>query len=294
MARNDERRSALADAGIRVLAEQGARGLTHRAVDEAAVTPRGTASNYFATRDDLIAALVDRIGQRLTPPPAVSPENESPGERTAGDRRRFATYLRDVVRRLSTDPHVALALFELRLESTRRPGVAATLQAWRQQAFDADVTFNQAADLPGGRAEIALFHHAIDGLMLDHLTTPLDTGLTTDEALDTFVERLLPNRPEVVCLCGSMRFADQMRLHARGMTREGFIVLAPEELGSDDVLTEELKAELDELHRRKIDSADRVVVVNPGGYIGDSTASEIAHARALGKPISFTHPRDGE
>ena len=57
MVRNDERRSALADAGIRVLADEGARGLTHRAVDAAAGTPRGTASNYFPSRDELIAAL---------------------------------------------------------------------------------------------------------------------------------------------------------------------------------------------------------------------------------------------
>lgn len=80
MARNNERRSALADAGIRVLAEEGARGLTHRAVDAAAGTPRGTASNYFPTRDDLISALVDRIGERLTPDPEVvaAPDTRPP------------------------------------------------------------------------------------------------------------------------------------------------------------------------------------------------------------------------
>ncbi|WP_203568769.1 TetR/AcrR family transcriptional regulator [Aestuariimicrobium ganziense] len=188
MARNEERRSVLADAGIRVLAEEGARGLTHRAVDAAAGVPRGTASNYFPTRDDLIAALVDRIGVRLTPDPdaIASVESRSP------DRSRFADYLRDVVRRLSADPHVSLALFELRLESARRPAVARTLGAWRQRAFDDDVEFNDRAGLPGGRTEIALLHHAIDGLMLDRLTVPLDTGLTTDDAVTALVERILP------------------------------------------------------------------------------------------------------
>lgn len=185
MARNDERRSALADAGIRVLATEGARGLTHRAVDAEAGTPRGTASNYFPTRDDLISALVARIGERLAPEPDPSRDAPSP------DRALFADYLRDVVRRLRSDPHVSLALFELRLEAARRPAVAATLGAWRQRAFQEDVAFNDDAGLPGGRTEIALFHYAIDGLMLDHLTAPLDTGLSVDAAVTEFVDRIL-------------------------------------------------------------------------------------------------------
>jgi hypothetical protein len=45
------------------------------------------------------------------------------------------------------------------------------------------------------------------------------------------------------------------------------------------------------LHRHKIDLADRVVVVNPGGYVGESTAAEIAYARAAGKRVDFTEPQ---
>jgi AcrR family transcriptional regulator len=187
MVRNNERRSMLADAGISVLAEEGARGLTHRAVDAAAGTPRGTASNYFPTRDDLVTALVERIEERLTPDPEAIP---SLAHRTP-DPALFGDYLRDVVRRLSVDPHVSLALFELRLEAARRPAIAATLGAWRQRAFEKDVEFNDGAGLPGGRTEIALFHYAIDGLMLDHLTAPLDTGLSVDAAIDEFVRRML-------------------------------------------------------------------------------------------------------
>ncbi|RKW70851.1 TetR/AcrR family transcriptional regulator [Galactobacter caseinivorans] len=191
MARNDGRRSTLADAGIRVLAESGARGLTHRAVDAAAGTPRGTASNYFPTRDELIAALVDRISERLTPDPAtVAARSQQPA-----DRATFTEYLRDLVGRLSTDPHVPIALFELRLEASRRPAVAAVLGAWRQRAFEEDVAFNERAGLPGGRTEIALLHYAIDGLMLDRLTIPLETGLPTDEAVNQLVARLLADSP---------------------------------------------------------------------------------------------------
>lgn len=187
MVRNDDRRAVLADAGIRVLAESGARGLTHRAVDAAAQTPRGTASNYFSSREDLVAALVERIAERLTPDPAIlaARSHQSP------DRETFTHYLRDLISRLSADPHLSIALFELRLEASRRPSVARVLGAWRQGAFEADVAFNEGAGLPGGRSEIALFHYAIDGLMLDALTIPLDTGLTTDEAVELLATRLL-------------------------------------------------------------------------------------------------------
>jgi hypothetical protein len=95
-------------------------------------------------------------------------------------------------------------------------------------------------------------------------------------------------RPEIVCICGSMRFVDEMRAANRDLTLAGVIVVAPGEAGV--VITDEQKAALDALHQRKIDLADRVLVVNPGGYVGESTSREIAYAQATGKPISFTHP----
>ena len=64
------------------------------------------------------------------------------------------------------------------------------------------------------------------------------------------------------------------------------------ETGEPDTpdFTNEQKTALDALHLRRIDLADRVLVVNPGGYIGESTSREIAYARATGKPISYTDP----
>jgi hypothetical protein len=56
------------------------------------------------------------------------------------------------------------------------------------------------------------------------------------------------------------------------------------------LITSEQKTALDALHLRKIDLADRVLVVNPGGYIGESTSREIEYAHATGKPVSFTDP----
>ena len=79
-----------------------------------------------------------------------------------------------------------------------------------------------------------------------------------------------------------------MREANRTLTLSGIIVLAPGEMNG--TISEDEKAVLDALHFRKIELADRVLVVNPGGYMGESTNREIAYARASGKPVSFTHP----
>jgi hypothetical protein len=99
-----------------------------------------------------------------------------------------------------------------------------------------------------------------------------------------------------VCICGSARFADEMYAANRDLTLAGVIVVAPgvfpraEDHDANESVTNEQKTALGVLHLRKIDLADRVLVVNPGGYIGESTSKEIAYARATGKPISFTDP----
>ncbi|OAN43455.1 TetR/AcrR family transcriptional regulator [Microbacterium sp. H83] len=187
MAKNDIRRRAIADAGLRVLAAEGTRGLTHRAIDLAAGIPVGTTSNYFRSRDALVEGLVERIGERLAP----TEEDRRRRSTSLPSRELFADYVRDIVRRLSEDRDVTIALFELRLESSRRPEVAALLGAWQRAGFDADVAFNASAGLPGGRREIALFHYAVDGLLLDRLTTPIDPDRSTDDIIDDLVDGLL-------------------------------------------------------------------------------------------------------
>jgi hypothetical protein len=103
--------------------------------------------------------------------------------------------------------------------------------------------------------------------------------------------------PPIVALCGSTRHWDALAEANLYETAAGRIVLAPgcnmkqpHPLWEDPARAERLKQQLDELHRRKIDLADEVLIVNPGGYIGDSTRSEIEYASSLGKPIRYTHP----
>jgi hypothetical protein len=104
------------------------------------------------------------------------------------------------------------------------------------------------------------------------------------------------NRPKIVVLCGSTRFYEQYQQSNYNETMAGRIVLSVgfyphakaehghgEGVGHDSIE----KVELDKLHKRKIDLADEVLVLNVGGYIGDSTRSEVMYAIYRGKPIRW-------
>ncbi|WP_321163933.1 hypothetical protein [Microbacterium sp. Root280D1] len=82
-----------------------------------------------------------------------------------------------------------------------------------------------------------------------------------------------------------------MRAVSQSLTLDGVIVLMPGEF--DTPITDEQKAALGELHLRRIDLADRVVVVNRGEQFGESTLREIAYAEAAGKPVTFAGPAWG-
>jgi hypothetical protein len=95
-------------------------------------------------------------------------------------------------------------------------------------------------------------------------------------------------RPTVVCLCGSTRFRE---LYARAFYDEehaGRVVLSVPCYKDDPCckLPEE-QARLDALHRAKIELADEIYVINPGGYIGESTRAEIGYAIAKGKGVRY-------
>lgn len=100
-------------------------------------------------------------------------------------------------------------------------------------------------------------------------------------------------RPKIVCLCGSGRFKDVFEQAEFTETLAGKIVLTIECNTKDVARTEGLssyKPMLDELHLRKIDLADEVLILNVGKYIGDSTKREIDYAQKLGKVIRYLEP----
>jgi hypothetical protein len=101
--------------------------------------------------------------------------------------------------------------------------------------------------------------------------------------------------PEIVCLCGSTRFWKTFRDIGLKLTLQGKIVLSIGICAPDSKILAHpnsphgklQKRRLDELHKRKIDLSDAVMILNVGGYIGESTKSEIEYAKAHGKQIRY-------
>jgi len=95
---------------------------------------------------------------------------------------------------------------------------------------------------------------------------------------------------KVITLCGSTRFKDAFLQEQKRLTLEGNIVISVGlfgHSGDDEVWTEGTKAMLDDMHKRKIDMADEIFVINVDGYIGESTRSEIAYAKSTGKAVRY-------
>ncbi|MFD3518109.1 TetR/AcrR family transcriptional regulator [Streptomyces sp. NPDC058657] len=186
MARNPERRTALLDAAIEMLAAEGARGLTFRAVDARAGVPTGTASNYFADRDALFGQIAGRVHERMTPDSAAF----------AGllarepSRELVKDFMHELVRRISAERSGYLALLELRLEATRRPALREALTRTLGGDFQGNVQFHQERGLPGDAEDMQVLFLAMTGLLLEHFTLP-DVMTGSPEVLDALVERVV-------------------------------------------------------------------------------------------------------
>ncbi len=104
-------------------------------------------------------------------------------------------------------------------------------------------------------------------------------------------------RYRVITLCGSTKFKEQFIEAQKRLTLEGNIVISvglfghsgdPEVWdGMDEGTPSKTKEMLDDMHKRKIDMADGIYVVNVGGYIGESTKSEIEYAKQHGKEVRY-------
>ena len=95
---------------------------------------------------------------------------------------------------------------------------------------------------------------------------------------------------KIITLCGSTRFMDDYLAVQKRLTLEGNIVISVGLFGhsGDDIgWDENTKPMLDDMHLRKIDMADEIFVINPGGYIGLSTRNEIEYAKKSGKPVRY-------
>ena len=106
----------------------------------------------------------------------------------------------------------------------------------------------------------------------------------------------------VITLCGSTRFKDDCLEAQKHLTLEGNIVISVGLFGHsgdnevwenmDEGTLTKTKEMLDDMHKRKIDMADEIFVINVGGYIGDSTRSEIEYAEENGKAVRYLEACD--
>jgi len=108
---------------------------------------------------------------------------------------------------------------------------------------------------------------------------------------------------KVITLCGSTRFKDEFMEAQKRLTLEGNIVISVGLFGQagdsevwenmDEGTLTATKEMLDDMHKRKIDMADEIYVINVGGYIGESTRSEIEYAKETEKTVHYLEETEG-
>ena len=162
------RRRGILTAATTVMARQGNRGLTHRAVDREAGIPEGSSSAYFRTRDALLGALGDFVADRM----AV--DVEALGVRLAGcpgDHERAVAEVSRLFSRWLDEPDLLTARLELTVAATRDPGLAARFTQWRDDIVAMVREVLATAGKDGGASADALVA-ALDGVLLASLLQP--------------------------------------------------------------------------------------------------------------------------
>jgi hypothetical protein len=102
--------------------------------------------------------------------------------------------------------------------------------------------------------------------------------------------KVMIGKYKIITLCGSTKFKDEFIAEQKRLTLEGNIVISVGlfgHSGDDEVWTNVTKVMLDDMHKRKIDLADEIFVINVGGYIGASTRSEIEYAKKISKKVTY-------
>jgi TetR/AcrR family transcriptional regulator, regulator of biofilm formation and stress response len=166
-ARGIERRGALLDAAIRLLARQGARAVTLRAVAEEAGATHGAPRYYFATRE----ALLDEALKRLAARQVEEVErllSEHADSDPKGGAARLAAHLAGP---LAGDRDATIARYELFLEAARRPQLRPALKAWGA-AYERLLATQMTADRPDPEADAELLLNLLNGLLLRQAALP--------------------------------------------------------------------------------------------------------------------------
>jgi DNA-binding transcriptional regulator YbjK len=180
--RNTRRRSALADAAIEVLGTAGMHKLSHRAVDERAGLPAGTAANYFPRRDDLLAAAAERVAElhvaEMTAADRAAAGASASAPNGSGRLAELiGASLHDAVTRHRTR---YLAAYELALESTRQPALAAAMARLSADALGTTLAEHRSLGLATTPEQVQALIALYNGTLLTLVIAP--PGTVTPEA----------------------------------------------------------------------------------------------------------------
>ena len=183
--RNTRRRSALADAAIEVLGTAGIHKLSHRAVDERAGVPAGTAANYFPRRDDLLAAAAERVAELHV---AEMTAADRAAIASAGDPSGAAAGPDALAELIGASLHDAatthrtryLAAYELALESTRQPALAEAMSRLGAGAAEPTIAEHRALGLPTTAGQVQALIALYNGTLMTLVVAP--PGAVTPEA----------------------------------------------------------------------------------------------------------------
>ena len=183
--RNTRRRSALADAAIEVLGTAGIHKLSHRAVDERAGLPAGTAANYFPRRDDLLAAAAERVAELHV---AEMTAADRAAIASAGDPSGAPAGLDALAGLIGASLHEAatrhrtryLAAYELALESTRQPALAEAMARLGAAALGSTLAEHRSLGLPTTAEQVQALIALYNGTLMTLVVAP--PGSVTPEA----------------------------------------------------------------------------------------------------------------
>ena len=167
--RNLRRRNVLADAAIEILGTAGIHKLSHRAVDEQASLPPGTASNYFPRRDDLLAAAVGRVAELQL---ARMAEADSQVTGPIGLDQLAELIGADLYQSATADRTRSLALYELTLEASRQPELAQSMARLWADALTATIAEHRALGLPTSAGQVHALMTLYGGALLTLVAGP--------------------------------------------------------------------------------------------------------------------------
>lgn len=186
---NPERRAALQDAGLELLAQRGARGVTYRALDSYADVPTGTALHYFRNREELFRQLAYRILERYQ-------QREDRNRRSVDgplDRDGLITVFQRSVRQAITDSTLQIASIELGLEASRSPDLQSIMVQLTRTGISEDFSELGARQSPGGIYDLTLMYMALHSLVTHLVLMPGALPVTdTDELVAHLVRRFIP------------------------------------------------------------------------------------------------------